>query len=181
MVMFGLVVDARREFRIDFAVVRFREETKIADWMTWSGVGLGGTTLASPKEDSHVWGCCVALQAKWISVWVCLVVIGAGIDGKSCVCGEYRCSLLVFEERVKKRMRETRDNKRTLAIMITKHLDFELKNGGLWPKLLSGFVEPAGEDGSAMMVVWWFKAFALEGCCYIKKIWAHVKAPHPVW
>lgn len=63
--------------------------------------------------------------------------------------------MLVFEERpVKKRMRETRDNKRTTAMMITKHLDFELENGGLWPKLLSGFVEPVGEDGSAMMVVW---------------------------
>lgn len=51
-------------------------------------------------------------------------------------------------------MRETRDNKRTIAMMRTKHLDFELENGGLWPKLLSGFVEPVGEDGSAMMVVW---------------------------
>lgn len=38
---------------------------------------------------------------------------------------------------------------------ITKHLDFEIDNGGLWLKLLSGFVEPAGEDGSAMMVVVW--------------------------
>lgn len=63
--------------------------------------------------------------------------------------------MLVFEERpVKKRMRETRDNKRTIAMMITKHLDFELENGGLWPKLLGGFVEPVGEDGSTMMVVW---------------------------
>lgn len=54
--------DSRIDWTIDWAVLRFAEETEIADWIIWSGVGFCGT-LELDKEDAQVSGNLVALQA----------------------------------------------------------------------------------------------------------------------
>ena len=35
--------ESRIDFTIDCAVLRFSEETQMADWMIWTGLGFGGT------------------------------------------------------------------------------------------------------------------------------------------
>jgi hypothetical protein len=93
---------------MDWAVWRFWEETRMADWMSWREVGLEGTWLEIVKELSQSTGKRVALQAWRISGGT----EEEGSLGVGCWAGESS----VAEARERKRTRERMERKNTVAI-----------------------------------------------------------------